>query len=49
MEDLEQFYIMSGLIANNAKTHIVWIGSKKYSEDKICSENNFEWTTNCNF
>lgn len=23
---------------------IVWIGNKKYSEDKICSVNNFQWT-----
>lgn len=38
---------MSGLKMNNAKTQIVWtLGSKKYSEDKICSEINFEWTTN---
>lgn len=34
MEELEKFYIMSGLKMNNAKTQIVWIGSKKYSEDK---------------
>lgn len=40
MEELEKFYIMSGLKMNNSKTQIVWIGSKKYSEDKICSEVN---------
>lgn len=46
MEELEKFYIMSGLKMNNAKTQIVCIGSKKYSEDKICTAINFEWTTN---
>lgn len=47
--ELEKFYIMSGFNMNNGNTKIVWIGCKKYSEDKICSENNFEWTPNCNF
>lgn len=46
MEELEKFYIISGLKMNNAKTQIVWIGTYKYSEDKICTEINFEWTTN---
>lgn len=31
MEELEKFYILSGLKMNkHAKTQIVWIGSKKY-------------------
>lgn len=40
--ELEKFYIMSGFNMNNGNTKIVWIGCKKYSEDKICSEFNFD-------
>lgn len=46
MEELEKFYIMSGFNMNNGNTQIVWIGCKKYPEDKICSKINFDWTTN---
>lgn len=38
MEELEKFFIMSGFNMNNRNSQIVWIGCKKYSEEKICSE-----------
>ena len=43
---LEEFYKMSGLKINQSKTQIVWIGSKKYSEDRLCPDLKFQWTTN---
>lgn len=49
MEELEKFYIMLGFKMNNVKIQIVWIGSKKYLEDKICIEINFEWIINFKF
>lgn len=30
---------------NNGNNQVVWIGCKQYLKDKICSEINFDWTT----
>lgn len=45
MKEIDDYYKLSGLKINQEKTQIVWIGSKKYSEENICSEMNFQWTT----
>lgn len=45
MKEIDDYYKLSGLKKKQEKTQIVWIGSKKYSEEKICSEINFQWTT----
>lgn len=45
MSELESFYNMSGLKFNQSKTQVVWIGSKKYSNHKLCQEIELIWTT----
>ena len=42
-EILDRFSTISGLNLNYSKTEVIWIGSKKYSEDKLCSEYPLEW------
>ena len=39
LEELEKFSKLSGLKINYDKTQIVWIGSKKYSSDKMAKGN----------
>lgn len=46
MSELQSFYNMSGLKINQSKTQLVWIGSKKYSNHKLCQEIELIWTTN---
>lgn len=46
MSELQSFYYMSGLKINQSKTQLVWIGSKKYSNHKLCQEIELIWTTN---
>ena len=38
LQDLDFFSKISGPMINYSKTRIMWIGSKKYSEDIICPE-----------
>ena len=39
-----QFYAeISGLKINLDKTNVIWIGSKKHSEDKICVKWGLKW------
>lgn len=45
LKELDEFYKLSGLKINRDKTQIVWIGSKKYSDERLCSDMNFKWTT----
>ena len=40
---LNIFRSVSGLKANLEKTKIIWIGSKKHSQDRICPNLNFDW------
>lgn len=42
---MNNFNTISGLKINLSKTQLVWIGSKKYSTEKLCHEMNFHWTT----
>ena len=46
MKEVEQFYNLSGLKINISKTQIVWIGSKKYSNNRLCADVDFKWTNN---
>ena len=46
MKEVEQFYKLSGLKINISKTQIVWIGSKKYSNNRICTDVDFKWINN---
>lgn len=39
------FYALSGLKINLSKTQATWIGSKKYSIEKMCKNINLQWTT----
>ena len=42
---IDFFYTLSGLKMNYDKSSLVWIGSKKNSPDRICSNFNFTWIT----
>ena len=43
---LLQFYAeISGLIINFEKTNVIWIGSKKHSQDKICVKWGLKWSS----
>ena len=43
LDDLSNFAIISGLKMNYSKTKLIWIGSKKYSDDTLCNEYNLQW------
>ena len=43
---LEEFSKKSGLKVNFSKTHVVWIGSKKYSTDSIKTRWKLQWGIN---
>jgi hypothetical protein len=45
LETFRKFYICSGLRINMEKTKAVWIGSKAFSEDKLCPEMKLTWET----
>lgn len=42
MKEIDDYYKLSGLKINQENFQIVCIGSKKYSEEKNCSEMNFQ-------
>ena len=44
--ELEEFAKKSGLKVNFSKTHVVWIGSKKYSTDSIKTRWKLHWGVN---
>jgi hypothetical protein len=41
--ELEWFKKISGLKINFSKTQVIWIGSKKYSSDRLCENWNLSW------
>jgi len=43
LQELDNFYILSGLKLNCDKTKIVWIGSKKYSTHSIKTRWKLDW------
>ena len=43
LNELEEFSKKSGLKVNLSKTHVVWIGSKKYSTDSIKTRWKLQW------
>lgn len=43
--ELDWYADISGLKINFSKTHVVWIGSKKYSNDVLCHDRNLSWGT----
>ena len=43
LNELENYAKYSGLKVNIAKTHVVWIGSKKYSTDSIKTKWKLNW------
>ena len=43
LRTLQHFAEMSGLNINIDKTKVVWIGKKKYSQDRICVKWGLEW------
>ena len=45
---INNFYSISGLKINISKTQITWIGSKKYSDEKLCPDIDLRWTTQFN-
>ena len=45
LKTLRNFSEMSGLHINYSKTHTVWIGSKKYSNNVLPSDSNLSWGT----
>ena len=46
LNELENYAKYSGLKVNFAKTHVVWIGSKKYSTDSIKTKWKLNWRVN---
>ena len=43
LSDICMFGNISGLKMNFSKTQLIWIGSKKYSKDKLCQEYTLKW------
>ena len=41
---LEKYYKMSGLKINVDKTKAIWIGTKQFSDEKLCSDYNLDWS-----
>ena len=41
--ELEWFKKITGLKINFSKTQVIWIGSKKYSSDRLCENWNLSW------
>ena len=46
ISELNMFASISGLKINTNKTQVVWIGSKKYSDDTFLPELNLQWGAN---
>ena len=43
LRELENYAKYSDLKVNFSKTHVVWIGSKKYSTDSIKTKRRINW------
>ena len=43
LEELNSFADLSGLNINYTKTQVVWIGSKRFSEEKLCLNWDLTW------
>ena len=43
MTEISKFGAISGLKINFSKTQVIWIGSKTYSSDKLCSGYKLQW------
>ena len=43
LEELNSFADLSGLDINYTKTQVVWIGSKRFSKDKLCLNWDLTW------
>ena len=41
---LERYYKMSGLKINVDKTKAIWIGTKQFSDENLCSDYNLDWS-----
>ena len=44
----ENFYQCSGLKLNVDKTQAIWLGTKKFSNEKVCLEKKFNWVKSFN-
>ena len=40
---LNTFYLMSGLKLNVEKTRAIWIGAKRFSNDRLCQYYKLDW------
>ena len=45
VKEINVFYLYSGLKINISKTQIIWIGSKKYTNERLCADLNLNLTT----
>ena len=43
LDELNYFGKLSGLKINFSKTQVIWIGSKKFSNDTLCNNYNLHW------
>ena len=43
LEELNSFADLSGLNINYTKTQVVWIGSKRFSDEKLCLNLDLTW------
>ena len=43
VKEINDFYLYSGLKINISKTQITWIGSKKYTNERLCADLNLNW------
>ena len=43
LNTIEIFGSLSGLRMNSEKTKVIWLGSKKYSRDKLVTDHNLQW------
>lgn len=46
LSELDWFANISGLNINFSKTQVIWIGSEKYSETRLCPNRNLSWGKN---
>ena len=46
LEDLKDFKDMSGLTVNYSKSQVVWIGSKRYSVERLVDDKELVWGNN---
>ena len=49
LEELNSFTDLSDLNINNAKRQVLWIGSKRFSEEKLCLSWDLTWAKHSNY